>query len=200
VNTHDLGVEGLLLGERLSFNADGFYRNTTEINSIRYNTLGYELSLGWNDSPMVGSHNFNYSIRASFDDYISKISQGELPVEPRYNYILDGRMEWAGIDLSFIFQGVGRKEWSQQKNPQWDTLFFNDLASAGWFKLRTLTAGYTFSFKKDIALRLGIDGENLFYVSPFTKFTTDINPELAFSPASLFQNRRAILLNVKLNF
>lgn len=200
VNTHNVGVEGLLLGDRLKFAVDGFYRNTTEINNVQYRTLGYEISLGWKDKVSAGKHDLRYAVNASLADYSSKITDGMLPVEPRYIYSLDGRLGWAGIDFAFLFQGVGRMEWSQNLNPQWDTLFFNDKASAAWFKLRTITAGYTFSFKKDISLRLGIDGENLFYVSPFKKFTTDIDPELAFGPASLFQNQRAVLFNVKLNF
>ena len=32
---------------------------------------------------------------------------------PRYQYTLNGSISWKGISLSMMFQGIGKRNWSQ---------------------------------------------------------------------------------------
>jgi len=163
-------------------------------------TVGLELALGWRDAMEVASSPLTYSVRAMFSDYNSE-SNILLIGLPRYNYTVKGSFDWYGADFSFIMNGTGKQEWNQLENLQWDTYFAKDNLNAGFFRVKNVSLGYTFKFKKIIeGIRVGVSGENLCYASPFKMYSKSIDPQLLFSPASLSQYQRQLLFNVKVNF
>ncbi len=85
---HDLGVDLAFFGNRLMFTADAYIRDTKDMltagvalpavygasspkmNAADLRTKGYEFQLSWRDGFNLFGKPFNYSVTASFSDYI----------------------------------------------------------------------------------------------------------------------------------
>lgn len=176
VLTHDVGLDAAFLGGRLTLSGDFFIRDTRDmlvpakfmpgiigagnalIGAGAMHTLGYEVTLGWKDRAGNGAHPVTYSIAAGYGDTMSQLTAGPavtptlLPL-PRGTYFLRGRADWRGLDFAAVLQGVGR--------------FDTDYAGSslpGYFRVKHLSAGYTFdirglSFLRGI--RVGVAAEDL---------------------------------------
>ena len=93
----NLGVDMAFLGNRLTFTAEAYIRDTRDMltegvslpavygadspkmNSADLRTKGYELTLGWRDSFKLWGSDFNYGATFVLSDYISKITKFDNP-------------------------------------------------------------------------------------------------------------------------
>ncbi len=94
---HDLGVDLAFFGNRLMFTADAYIRDTKDMltagvalpavygasspkmNAADLRTKGYEFQLSWRDGFNLFGKPFNYSVTASFSDYITEITKFDNP-------------------------------------------------------------------------------------------------------------------------
>lgn len=82
------------------------------------------------------------------------------------------------------------------------------LQNIGYLRLKNLSFGYTFKFKKGVEkMRVAFVGENLWYWSPMKKYCKIIDPELATSSNSQYSNcgsgfafPSTYTLNLQINF
>ena len=181
VTTHDAGFDLAALGGRLTLSGDAFIRKTTDmlvpaalmpgilgagnaqIGGGEMKSTGYELSLGWSDRAGSGSKPVRYSVNASYSDVTSEITFGPYNAEPRLPIAhgicaLRCKAGWDGIDFGAILQGVG----SFQND-------FRGKSDNGYFRIKSITAGYTFRFPKlDFirSIRLGAAAENIWSSAP----------------------------------
>lgn len=97
VETKNIGLDLGLLNNRLSFTGEVYWRDVKgilskgkslpsiygasepQVNANNLRTSGYEIALTWNDSFMLGSSRFTYSITGSFSDYTSKYTKCDNP-------------------------------------------------------------------------------------------------------------------------
>ena len=94
---HDLGIDLAFFGNRLMFTADAYIRDTKDMltagvalpavygtsspkmNAADLRTKGYEFQLSWRDGFNLFGKPFNYSVTASFSDYITEITKFDNP-------------------------------------------------------------------------------------------------------------------------
>lgn len=94
---HDLGVDLAFFGNRLMFTADAYIRDTKDMltagvalpavygasspkmNAADLRTKGYEFQISWRDGFNLFGKPFNYSVTASFSDYITEITKFDNP-------------------------------------------------------------------------------------------------------------------------
>jgi TonB-linked SusC/RagA family outer membrane protein len=111
---HDLGLDLALLGNRLTFTADAYIRDTKDMltagktlpavygasspkmNAADLRTKGYELQLVWRDGFSLAGKPFNYSVTASFSDYLTKITKFDNPNKSLAQSYYEG-MTWGEI-------------------------------------------------------------------------------------------------------
>lgn len=82
------------------------------------------------------------------------------------------------------------------------------LQNIGYLRLKNLSVGYTFRFKKGLEkLRIAFTGENLWYWSPIKKYCKIIDPELATVSSSYYPSTgigyafpSTYTINIQLNF
>lgn len=97
VITRNLGLDVGILNNRLSLTGEFYTRDVKgilgrgkplpsiygasepQINANSLRTTGYELVLAWNDSFMLASRRFNYSVGLSFSDYTSRYTKCDNP-------------------------------------------------------------------------------------------------------------------------
>ena len=90
---YNLGLDLGLFDNRLSFSGEGYFRDTEGMitgalvlpsayganapqeNSANLRTKGIELSLTWKDSFLLAGQPFNYSIGATYNDYVTDITK-----------------------------------------------------------------------------------------------------------------------------
>lgn len=146
--TYDIGLDFEALNGRLNFTADVYRRMTTDMyvsgdelpavygnsapkgNYADMKTDGWELSLGWRDSHMVGGHALSYSIKAAVWDsrsFITKYTSktGTLPTNFA-NYYYEGMElgELWGYVCNGLYQSEEDilehgKDYSQFKSEKW---------------------------------------------------------------------------------
>ncbi|MCR4565914.1 MAG: TonB-dependent receptor [Bacteroidales bacterium] len=93
----NLGIDFAFLGNRLTFTAEGYIRDTKNMlaagmslpatygasapktNSADLRTRGYELQLNWRDEFKLFGQPFGYSVGVSFSDYTSRITRFNNP-------------------------------------------------------------------------------------------------------------------------
>jgi len=91
--TSDLGLDLSMLRNRLTLNADGYIRNTTDMfttgptlpavfgtdipkgNYADLRTKGWEVALNWRDNVNVGASPFTYGLRLTMSDYTAHITK-----------------------------------------------------------------------------------------------------------------------------
>lgn len=113
---HDLGVDLAFFGNRLMFTADAYIRDTKDMltagvalpavygasspkmNAADLRTKGYEFQLSWRDGFNLFGKPFNYSVTASFSDYITEITKFDNPERTfAKSYYVGMRMGKSGV-------------------------------------------------------------------------------------------------------
>ncbi|MGN1212372.1 MAG: SusC/RagA family TonB-linked outer membrane protein [Candidatus Cryptobacteroides sp.] len=146
--TYDIGLDFEALNGRLNFTADVYRKLTTDMyvvgeelpavygnsapkgNYADMKTDGWELSLGWRDSHMVGGHALSYNIKASVWDsrsFITKYTSktGTLPTNYTKNYYEGMELgELWGYECNGLYQSeeeilLHGKDYSQFKSEKW---------------------------------------------------------------------------------
>lgn len=102
--TTNIGLDFGVLKGKLRFNGDYYIRKTTDMyvpgptlpdifgaaapkgNYAGMTTKGFELTLNWQDQFMLADKNFNYQIRATLYDYVSKIDKYNNPTKRFTDY------------------------------------------------------------------------------------------------------------------
>ena len=149
--TYDIGLDFEALNGRLNFTADVYRRMTTDMyvsgdelpavygnsapkgNYADMKTDGWELSLGWRDSHMVGGHALSYSIKAAVWDsrsFITKYTSktGLLPTNfTTYYYEGMELGELWGYECNGLYQSEEEilehgKDYSQFKSEKWSPM------------------------------------------------------------------------------
>ncbi|OUJ74099.1 SusC/RagA family TonB-linked outer membrane protein [Hymenobacter crusticola] len=100
--TQDLGLDLSMLNNRLTLNADGYIRNTTDMftvgmtlpavfgtdvpkgNYADLKTKGWEVALNWRDNLNLGAKPLNYGVRLTLADYTARVTKYNNP-ERRLN-------------------------------------------------------------------------------------------------------------------
>ena len=172
----NLGIDFAFLGNRLTFTAEGYIRDTKNMlaagvaipavygasapktNSADMRTIGYELQLGWRDSFQLFGHPFDYSASVSLSDYTSKITRYSNP-EKSF-----AKTYYEGMTLGEIWgYRTGGLFWSDLEASLWpvDQTYVNsDIISAGSTAEATLRAG-------DVKY-LDLDGDNVISIGENT--------------------------------
>ncbi|MBO3270209.1 SusC/RagA family TonB-linked outer membrane protein [Hymenobacter defluvii] len=106
--TSDLGLDLSMLKNRLTLNADGYIRNTTDMftvgptlpavfgtdipkgNYADLRTKGWEVALNWRDQANVGASPFAYGLRLTLADYTAHITKYNNP-NKRLNDYYEGQ-------------------------------------------------------------------------------------------------------------
>jgi len=117
--------EGMTLGEIWGFRTDGLFKSDDEASTYTKNVCDQTLVGGY----IEGSVGNNKGWRAGDLKYIDVNGNGKLDIGnntadnagdrevignslPRYSYNFGGNWSWYGVDISILFQGVGRRDWS----------------------------------------------------------------------------------------
>jgi TonB-linked SusC/RagA family outer membrane protein len=95
--TQDLGLDLSILNNRLTLNADGYIRNTTDMftvgltlpavfgtavpkgNYADLKTKGWEMALNWRDEVHLGARPLTYGVRLNMADYTARITKYNNP-------------------------------------------------------------------------------------------------------------------------
>lgn len=96
-NHYNLGLDLAFFGNRLAFTGEAYVRQTNGMltsgeplpevygagsplkNAANLASYGYELILEWKDAFALGSKPFSYSVKATFNDYVTKITKFKNP-------------------------------------------------------------------------------------------------------------------------
>lgn len=121
--TSDIGVEFGMLNGRLRFDGDYYIRKTTDMyvagptlpdifgadspkgNYADMTTKGFEVTLSWQDGISLGNKPFNYEIRGSLYDYVSRIDEFNNPTRrftDYYNGMIIGELWGFETDGFFL--------------------------------------------------------------------------------------------------
>ncbi|MBY5959479.1 TonB-dependent receptor [Membranicola marinus] len=121
--TSDIGIDFGMLRGKLRFNGDYYIRKTTDMyvagptlpeifgasspkgNYADMTTKGFELTLSWRDELNVANKPFNYQIRATLYDYVSRIDKFNNPTK-KISDFYDGKIigELWGFRTDGLFQ------------------------------------------------------------------------------------------------
>lgn len=132
VMQHNLGLDASWLGNRLSFTAEAYIRDTKDMlttgvalpavygasspkmNAADLRTKGYEISLSWRDLFQLAGHPFSYSVTATFSDYVTDVTKYDNP------------------DKSFALSHYEGKRWGEIWGYRTDGLFASDAEAAAY--------------------------------------------------------------------
>ncbi len=163
VLTHDVGLDAGFLGGRLSFGADFFLRDISDMityertlpgvyggialtNSGTLRTLGTELSLKWSDKVELGGKPLRYTSSLSASAYDSEISDFPLsktPDLPDKTLAFRALAQWNGLDAKLLLHAA---------------------SDPGYTSLAVAGVGYSFGLGENSplkSLRIGVDARNL---------------------------------------
>lgn len=195
------GFESSFLDSRLSIAAKSF-RNGQESEQMLL-TRGWELRTSWRDSHKFGKEYLMYAVFCNLWD--EKINVGLS--QPRYLFNGGFSVRYAGLNLTAVFQGTGRRYWLPDMD---DRLFFGmhgtgntdaglllknnvinpealeeRIQNAAFIRLKNLQMEYSFSnprLEKHRISRIAMfcEGRNLFYISAMQDAAPFVDPEMIY--------------------
>lgn len=156
VEHHNLGLDASFFDNRLTFTGEGYIRNTKDMltagislpgvygtsspkmNSADMRTMGYELSLGWQDMFKLAGKPFSYQVNLSFNDYISTITKFNNPEKAFAKNYYEGMR--IGEIWGYHIDGVFRTD-AEAASYEVDQRSVNDIINSSSGALKGLHAG-----------------------------------------------------------